>query len=87
MLEQVGPQRFADALKTQAPRYAKLIPQLPQLLTSYLQRTNGNNDALIKELLQEQKRTNALLQKIVYSAIGFVVGMVLIMLYLRMRLW
>jgi hypothetical protein len=30
---------------------------------------------------------DALLQKIVYSAIGFVVGMVLIMLYLRMRLW
>jgi hypothetical protein len=28
-----------------------------------------------------------LLQKIVYGAVGFVVGMVLIMLYLRIRLW
>jgi ubiquinone biosynthesis protein len=87
MLEQVGPQRFTEAIKAQAPRYAKLIPQLPHLLTEYLQRPNGGNDALMQELLHEQKRTNALLQKIVYGAIGFVVGIVLITLYLRIRLW
>jgi ubiquinone biosynthesis protein len=87
MAEQIGPQRFTDAMKAQAPRYAKLIPQLPRLLTEYLQRPHGGNDALLQELLQEQKRTNALLQKIVYGAVGFVVGMVLIMLYLRIRLW
>jgi ubiquinone biosynthesis protein len=87
MLEQVGPQRFTDAIKAQAPRYAKLIPHLPRLLTDYLQRTGSNHDALMQELLHEQKRTNALLQKIVYGAIGFVVGMVLIMVYLRVRLW
>ena len=87
MAEQVGPQRFSDALKAQAPRYAKLIPHLPRLLTDYLGRPAAAQDALIKELLIEQKRTNALLQKIVYGAIGFVVGMVLIMVYLRIRLW
>jgi ubiquinone biosynthesis protein len=87
MLEQVGPQRFTEAIKAQAPRYAKLIPHLPRLLTDYLQRSGASNDVLMQELLQEQKRTNALLQKIVYGAIGFVVGMVLIMLYLRVRLW
>ena len=87
MLEQVGPQRFTDALKAQAPRYAKLVPQLPQLLTNFLQRTDSGNDALIKELLQEQKRTNALLQKIIFSAVGFVIGMALIMVYLKIRLW
>jgi ubiquinone biosynthesis protein len=87
MAEQIGPQRFTDALKAQAPRYAKLIPHLPRLLTDYLGRPAATQDALIQELLTEQKRTNALLQKIVYGAIGFVVGMVLIMLYLRIRLW
>jgi ubiquinone biosynthesis protein len=87
MAEQVGPQRLTEALKSQAPRYAKLIPHLPRLLTDYLQQPGGNNDSLIKELLQEQKRTNALLQKIVYGAIGFVVGIALITLYLRIRLW
>jgi ubiquinone biosynthesis protein len=87
MLEQVGPQRFSEAIKAQAPRYAKLIPHLPRLLTDYLERPSTGQDALIKELLIEQKRTNALLQKIVYGAIGFVIGMVLIMVYLRIRLW
>jgi ubiquinone biosynthesis protein len=60
---------------------------LPRLLTEYLQRPGGSNEALMQELLQEQKRTNALLQKIVYGAIGFVVGMAAIMLYLKIRLW
>jgi ubiquinone biosynthesis protein len=87
MAEQIGPQRFTDALKAQAPRYAKLIPQLPRLLTEYLQNKPASHDALMQELLQEQKRTNALLQKMIYGAVGFVVGMVLIMLYLRIRLW
>ena len=90
MAEQIGPQRFTDAFKAQAPRYAKLIPHLPRLLTEYLQHNGSGggkgNDALMQELLQEQKRTNALLQKIVYGAIGFVAGMVLIMVYLRIRL-
>jgi ubiquinone biosynthesis protein len=87
MAEQIGPQRFTEAIKEQAPRYAKLIPQLPRLLTEYLQNKPATHDALMLELLQEQKRTNALLQKIVYGAVGFVVGIVLIMLYLRIRLW
>jgi ubiquinone biosynthesis protein len=87
MAEQIGPQRFTEAIKEQAPRYAKLIPQLPRLLTEYLQNKPATHDALMLELLQEQKRTNALLQKIVYGAVGFVVGMVLITLYLRIRLW
>ncbi|MFM7331837.1 MAG: ubiquinone biosynthesis regulatory protein kinase UbiB [Brachymonas sp.] len=89
MLEQVGPQKLIDALKAQMPRYAKHIPDLPRLLHEVLQKQAGGapNEALMQELLQEQKRTNALLQKIVYGALGFVAGMVLIMLYLRIRLW
>ncbi|RZI64279.1 MAG: ubiquinone biosynthesis regulatory protein kinase UbiB, partial [Variovorax sp.] len=37
MLEQVGPQRLLDELRDQAPRYAKLLPELPRLLHDYLQ--------------------------------------------------
>jgi ubiquinone biosynthesis protein len=89
MLEQVGPQKLIDALKAQMPRYAKHIPELPRLLHEVLQKQSASqsSNALMQELLHEQKRTNALLQKIVYGAIGFVVGMALIMLYLRLRLW
>ena len=89
MLEQVGPQKLIDALKAQMPRYAKHLPELPRLLHEVLQKQSASpsSDALMQELLQEQKRTNALLQKIVYGAIGFVVGMALIMVYLKLRLW
>jgi len=36
MLKQVGPQRLWSELKAQAPRYAKLLPELPLLLHAYL---------------------------------------------------
>jgi predicted unusual protein kinase regulating ubiquinone biosynthesis (AarF/ABC1/UbiB family) len=34
MLEQVGPQKLLDQLKGEAPRYAKLIPELPGWCTT-----------------------------------------------------
>jgi ubiquinone biosynthesis protein len=87
MLEQIGPQKLLEQLKTQAPRYAKLLPELPRLLHDYLQQSKNKNDSALLELLAEQKRTNSLLQKIVYGGLGFVLGLVLIQLYLRLRLW
>jgi ubiquinone biosynthesis protein len=87
MLEQIGPQKLIEQLKAQAPRYAKLLPELPRLLHDYLQQQKGSHDHALAELLAEQKRTNSLLQKIIYSGLGFVLGLVLIQLYLRMRLW
>jgi ubiquinone biosynthesis protein len=87
MLEQVGPQKLLEQLKAQAPRYAKLLPELPRLLHDYLQQPKGSHDHVLVELLAEQKRTNSLLQKIIYGGLGFVLGLVLIQLYLRLRLW
>ncbi len=87
MLEQIGPQKLLEQLKQQAPRYAKLLPELPRLLHDYLQQQKGSQDSALLELLAEQKRTNSLLQKIVYGGLGFVLGLVLIQLYLRLRLW
>ena len=87
MLEQIGPQKLLEQLKQQAPRYSKLLPELPRLLHDYLQQQKGSQDSALLELLAEQKRTNSLLQKIVYGGLGFVLGLVLIQLYLRLRLW
>ncbi len=87
MLEQIGPQKLIEQLKTQAPRYAKLLPELPRLLHDYLQQSKSKNDSALLELLAEQKRTNSLLQKIIYGGLGFVLGLILIQLYLRLRLW
>ena len=87
MLQQVGPQKLMQQLKDQAPRYAKLLPQLPGLLQQYLQHDKNNSDALIKELLLEQKRTNQLLQALMYAFGGFVLGMLLMQLLVRIQLF
>lgn len=75
MLDQVGPKRLWHELKAQAPRYAKLLPELPRLLHDYLQRPAGVTRRELQELLAEQRRTNRLLQSAVYGALGFALGL------------
>jgi ubiquinone biosynthesis protein len=87
MLEQVGPQKLLRELKAQAPRYAKLLPELPQLLYQYLQKPTHDNSQLVQELLLEQRRTNRLLQSLVAAVIGFALGMVMMQLVVRVGLF
>ncbi|HSV46532.1 MAG TPA: ubiquinone biosynthesis regulatory protein kinase UbiB [Ramlibacter sp.] len=88
MLEQVGPQKLLDALRDQAPRYAKLLPELPRLLHDYLQNRPASLRREMHELLAEQKRTNRLLQALLYGGLGFAMALVVFQLsvWLRFRL-
>ena len=85
MLDQMGPQRLWRELQAEAPRYAKLIPELPRLIHRRLTRNSGEHDELLKELLQQQKLTNRLLQAIVSAGIGFVIALILLQLVVRLR--
>jgi ubiquinone biosynthesis protein len=88
MLEQVGPQKLLDELRDQAPRYAKLLPDLPLMLHQYLRQkpaSDGRRD--LQELLIEQKRTNRLLQGLVWGGIGFALGLIVMQLLVRIRLF
>ena len=87
MLDQMGPQRLWNEIQAQAPRYAKILPDLPRVLHQYLskQGTGSDNEALLKELLQQQKTTNRLLQAILCGGIGFVIGLVVLQILLRIR--
>jgi len=78
MLKQVGPQRLWTELKAQAPRYAKILPDLPLLLQSFLQRggTDQKTHLLLEQLVVEQRRTQRLLQAVVYIVGGFVLGVI-----------
>lgn len=87
MLEQVGPQKLLDELKAQAPRYAKLLPDLPRLLNDYLKKETGQQRLALVELLAEQRRTNRLLQAIIYGGIGFALGLIAMQIIVRVRLW
>jgi ubiquinone biosynthesis protein len=87
MLEQVGPQKLLDELRDQAPRYAKLIPELPRLLHQYLQRRPLDARREVAELLAEQRRTNRLLQGLVYGGIGFALGLIVMQIIVRVRVF
>jgi ubiquinone biosynthesis protein len=87
MLEQVGPQKMLDELRNQAPRYAKLLPDLPMLLHQFLQQKPTDGRRELQELLVEQKRTNRLLQGLVYGGIGFALGLIVMQILVRVRLF
>ena len=76
MVEQIGPQKLLEELKGQAPRYAKLLPELPRLLHDYLQQKPSDYKRDLQELLLEQRRTNKLIQGLIYGGIGFALGLV-----------
>lgn len=82
MLDQMGPQRLWRELKAEAPRYAKLLPELPRLFYDYLQHRGHGDPQVLRDLVAEQKRTNRLLQTLIYGALGFVLGLVLVRILL-----
>jgi ubiquinone biosynthesis protein len=85
MLDQVGPKRFWRELKRQAPYYARTLPDLPRLLHGYLQGGEiGDTQRDLMRLLVEQRRTTRLLQAVVYMGVGFVLGVVALLLIYRL---
>jgi len=87
MLDQIGPRKLLNELKDQAPRYAKLLPELPRLLHDYLRHNPVQYQRDLAQLLEEQKRTNQLLQKLIYGGIGFAFGLLVMQTVLRIRLF
>ncbi len=87
MLEQIGPQKLIEQLKAQAPRYAKLLPELPRLLHDYLQQQKGQHSSEIQQLIAEQKRINQLLRILGFTSLGFVSGLLVMQMVLRFYRW
>jgi len=83
MNEQLGWRGFMANLKTEAPRYSKLLPQLPRLAHQALTRASEpqpDNTELLKRLLEEQRRTNILLGIAVYFGGGLLAGGILMLI-------
>ncbi len=87
MVEQIGPQKLLDQLKEEAPRYAKLLPELPRLLHDFLKQPQHGLKREMQDLMAEQKRTNRLLQGLVYGGIGFALGLLAMQLVVRIQLF
>jgi ubiquinone biosynthesis protein len=88
MVEQIGPKKLFKQLRDQAPRYAKQLPELPRLLYEYLQQRPSNaHRREMDELIRLQKRTNRLLQTIIYGGVGFVLGLLAMQLIVRVQVF
>ncbi|MBT2325271.1 ubiquinone biosynthesis regulatory protein kinase UbiB [Variovorax paradoxus] len=87
MSDQIGPRKLLEQLRAEAPRYAKLLPQLPRLLHDFLENRPADHRRELLDLLAAQKRTNRLLQAIVYGGIGFVLGLIAMQVLVRVRLF
>jgi len=85
MHEQIGWRGLVARLKREAPRYAKLIPELPRLVHENLQ--HGANDirADLAYMLAEHRKTNRLLSGMVWAGLGFVLGLVAAQVLMRMH--
>jgi ubiquinone biosynthesis protein len=78
MNEQIGWRGVLVRLKNEAPRYAQMLPKLPRLLHRALQQQAAPREsAALLALLAEQRRTNRLLQAVLWAAVGFVAGLLL----------
>ncbi|WP_394756444.1 ubiquinone biosynthesis regulatory protein kinase UbiB [Rhodoferax sp.] len=87
MIDQVGPKMLIDQLRNEAPLYAKLIPELPRLLVDFLKHSKSDPRGALDALLVEQKRTNRLLQAFLYGTLGFVLGLLVMQLIVRVRIF
>ena len=83
----LSPEYLLQQLKVEAPPYAKLLPALPRLLNDYLQHKPHELRRELDSLLAEQRRTNRLLQAILYGGLGFVLGLLAMQLLVRVQLW
>jgi ubiquinone biosynthesis protein len=84
MHRQVGWTGLVERFKNEAPRYAQLLPELPRLVHQALLRGKASDPATLA-LLVEQRRTNRLLQALLYAAVGFVGGVLATQILLHWR--
>ena len=85
MHEQVGLRGLLQRLKKEAPRYAKLLPELPRLIHHRLETGNDELRQDLAAILREQRKTNRLLSAVVWVALGFVLGLVSAQVLMRLH--
>ncbi len=82
MRSQVGWPALREHLKREAPRYAQYLPALPRLAHQALEHGVPSRERdLYRQLLAEQRRTNALLQGLVGFGLGVLAVLVVLALW------
>jgi len=83
MSEQIGPRKFLEQLKDEAPLYAKMIPALPRLFYEYMKHSPQDMRVELNKLIEEQRQTNRLMQRFMWTVIGFVAGILIVQYFVQ----
>jgi len=86
MNEQVGWRGLLERFKNEAPRYAKLLPELPRLLHQNLERGDVGLRRDLAAILHEQRKTNRTMTAALWVGMGFVMGLLVAQLLLKLHL-
>jgi ubiquinone biosynthesis protein len=85
MGEQVGWRGLVERLRNEAPRYARLLPELPRLVHDALAAQAGDGHAeratqqlLLRELLAERRRSARRVHAAAWALFGFLLGLLAI---------
>ena len=88
MNEQVGWRGLIQRMRHEAPRWSSLLPQLPRLVHTHLSQQieaheSTEQNALLQQLIREQKRSNELLGMFFSLALGLTAGVLLVLWWQR----
>ena len=75
MVDQLGPKQFLRQLRDEAPRFARLLPELPRLLHDYLAQRPGEDRQALALLLAEQQRQRSGWRRLLHAGAGFLLGL------------
>jgi ubiquinone biosynthesis protein len=85
MVDQVGPKRLWTQLKAEAPRYAKLLPELPRLVHDFLKARSQPVSQDVQLLIQEQRRTQRTLSRVLWLLLGFILGLLVMQMVMHVQ--
>jgi ubiquinone biosynthesis protein len=85
MNDQIGWRGLAERLQREAPRYAQLLPELPRLVHQALTRPPRADTRELERLVEEQRRLNRTLGRLLLLAAGFAAGVIVTLALLRVH--
>ena len=83
MSDQIGPHKLWEQIKAEAPLYAKILPALPRLFHDFLKSPSQQLRSDLNRLIEEQRKTNSLMQRFMWAVIGFVGGILLMQYWIQ----
>ncbi len=87
MNEQVGWRGFVEEVTKEAPRYSRLLPELPRLIHQALQPRPDTITPYLEAMLAEQRRASRRLQRLGWVVVGFLLGTIVTALLLNLHRW